>query len=186
MAVGSDLSNRSTSSPGRIHLSRIESCFLSRLQEGALRFILEMHQKCFSFHSSLLLYTFSHVYRLLIPQVFLPIFISPLSTYLISSCAITCTCSSTISKDSKLIAMAAPTYYTYKDPFPATLNHPYAVQAESKADWPKSYRYNPNHTSMQGIHPPAPVYTANQPAPSSWYYHGNQVCAPIFSLRCTS
>lgn len=68
--------------------------------------------------------------------------------------------------------MAAPTYYTYKDPYPATLNHPNAVQLESKEDWPKTYRYNPNRYSTQGIHPPAPVYNAQRQAVQSWYYGG--------------
>lgn len=67
------------------------------------------------------------------------------------------------------------TYHTYKDPFPATLNHPDAIQLESTADWPKTFRYNSNYRSPQGIHPPAPVYNANQPAPQSWYYYGGQV-----------
>ena len=71
--------------------------------------------------------------------------------------------------------MAAPTYYTHKDPYPATLNHPNAVQLESTADWPKSYRYNSNHVSTQGIHPPGPVYNAQQQAPQPWYYYGGQV-----------
>ncbi|KAK5101073.1 hypothetical protein LTS08_004679 [Lithohypha guttulata] len=67
-------------------------------------------------------------------------------------------------------ARAAPTYYTYKDPYPATENHPHAVQIETKTDWPKTYRYNSNQNTTQGIHPPGPVYQANQ-APAAWYYN---------------
>lgn len=64
------------------------------------------------------------------------------------------------------------TYYTYKDPFPATVNHPNASQFETSADWPKTFRYRANKWTTKGIHPPAPVYNANQPAPLSWYYGG--------------
>lgn len=77
-------------------------------------------------------------------------------------------------------APAAPTYYTYKDPYPATENHPHAVQIETKADWPKSYRYNSNQNTTQGIHPPGPVYQANQ-APAAWYY--NQYYGAQVSLK---
>lgn len=84
------------------------------------------------------------------------------------------------------ILTMSTTYYTYKDPFPATLNHPDAVQLESTEKWPKKFRYNSNYARTQGIHPPAPVYTANQSAPQSWYYYGGQVspcsaCQPITS-----
>lgn len=66
------------------------------------------------------------------------------------------------------------TYYTYKDPFSSTLNHPDNVQLESTADWPKTFHYNSDNHRIQGVHPSAPVYTANQPAAQSWYY-GSQV-----------
>ncbi len=67
------------------------------------------------------------------------------------------------------------TCYTYKDPYPMSLNRSGAVQLKSKADWPRSYRCNPNHVSTQGIHPPGPIYNSNQPAAQPWsYYHTAQ------------
>ena len=55
--------------------------------------------------------------------------------------------------------MARSLYHTYKDPYPATLTHPYcAPPIERPSDWPKSYRTRPNKIFHQGIHPAAPVY----------------------------
>ena len=66
------------------------------------------------------------------------------------------------------------TYHTYKDPYPATLNYPNALQLESRADWPKTYRLNPNYDPNQGIHPPGPVYNADQTASQNWNYYWQQ------------
>lgn len=66
-----------------------------------------------------------------------------------------------------------PTYYTYEDPFPATKNDPYKQRFEDMSRWPKSYRYNSNQVTTQGIHPPGAVYDGA----ASWWqnYYGAQV-----------
>ena len=70
------------------------------------------------------------------------------------------------------VTMALPTYYTYQDPYPATLNDSNVVQLETRPNWPKLYSYNSSNYATQGIHPPAPVYNAQQQVGQSWYYSG--------------
>lgn len=54
-------------------------------------------------------------------------------------------------------------YYTYKSPWPATINDGRTISYSSPSDWPRTYRVNPNY--RQGLHPPGQA----QP---TWNYGG--------------
>jgi hypothetical protein len=71
-----------------------------------------------------------------------------------------------------------PSYYTYDERHPSTLNDPDApatVQWEDSRDWPRTYTVTSPNAGYQGYHPPAPVYQSSQPAQYQQYYYGQAV-----------
>lgn len=74
-----------------------------------------------------------------------------------------------------------PSYYTYDERYPSTLNDPDAppsVSWEDSRDWPKTYTVTAPNSGCQGYHPPAPVYQSSQPAMPQYYY-GQAVNPPV-------
>lgn len=76
---------------------------------------------------------------------------------------------------------AMPSYYTYDERYPSTLNDPDApatVQWEDSRGWPRTYTVTRPNAEYQGYHPPAPVYQSSQPAQYQQYYYGQAVSTP--------
>lgn len=58
----------------------------------------------------------------------------------------------------KSVSNQRPTFYTYKEPYPATERGPNAATLPEPMDkWPKSYRPNVNKYKPQGFHPPGRI-----------------------------